>query len=371
MEFLIWVETRLDGRILERELVSSVERPASGIGLEEIGLKLEEGKAVLRKVQARDCPDSGRCGECCSQAMFPVWPESARQGSSNPHSPNGFWNRSSFLPTLFSLQMSRRKESAAIWPLHRHQLSGTSPELQYHYATWGQQSAVAFMKAALEDNGWTPTSRIRVLADGADGLSNLVNTAAEETTHRVLDWFHISMRLQPIEQMSPGVVTIVGDADPVLTELLSEKMDRVRFQMWNGHWQAALDRLGAIYRTTKKFLSSSCSTNAERIHRFRKHMLDLRDYLCRNQVALRNYAQDRRKGLRISSALAESAMSHLVNERMGKRQPMRWSAEGAHLLLQVRCAVLDNPLEMLFREWLPKFRRQTPPPLIIGCCPQP
>jgi hypothetical protein len=53
MEFLIWVETRLDGRILERELVSSVERPASGIGLEEIGLKLEEGKAVLRKVQAR------------------------------------------------------------------------------------------------------------------------------------------------------------------------------------------------------------------------------------------------------------------------------------------------------------------------------
>ena len=27
---------------------------------------------------------------------------------------------------------------------------------------------------------------------------------------------------------------------------------------------------------------------------------------------------------------------------MGKRQPMRWSAEGAHLLLQVRCALLDD-----------------------------
>ena len=230
--------------------------------------------------------------------------------------------------------------------------------------------AAAFMKAAIEDNGWTPTSRIRVLADGADGLSNLVNTAAENITHRVLDWFHISMRLRSIEQMSPGVVTIVGDADLVLTELISEKIYRVRFQMWNGHWQAALDRLGVIYRTTKKFLSSSCGTDAERIHRFRKHMLDLRDYLCRNQVALRNYAQDRRNGLRISSALAESAMSHLVNQRMGKRQPMRWSAEGAHLLLQVRCAVLDNRLEMLFREWLPKFRRQPLPPLLIGGRPQ-
>src|ERR1700677_1761069 len=82
--------------------------------------------------------------------------------------------------------------------------------------------AEVFMKAALEANGWTPTSRIRVLADGADSLSNLVNTAAEETTHRVLDWFHISMRLRPIEQMSSGVVTIIEDADPVLTELLSE-----------------------------------------------------------------------------------------------------------------------------------------------------
>jgi hypothetical protein len=53
MEFRIWVETRLDDRILERELVSRVERPACGIGPEEIGLSLEEGKAVLRKVQSR------------------------------------------------------------------------------------------------------------------------------------------------------------------------------------------------------------------------------------------------------------------------------------------------------------------------------
>jgi hypothetical protein len=150
---------------------------------------------------------------------------------------------------------------------------------------------------------------------------------------------------------------------PFLTELLSEKISRVRFQMWNGQWQAALDRMGAIYRITKKFLGQLNSTDTERIHRFRRHMLELRDYLCRNQIALRNYAQDRRKGFRISSALAESAMNHLVNQKMGKRQPMRWSAEGAHLLLQVRCAVLDNRLEMLFREWLPNFRKQTLPPL--------
>jgi hypothetical protein len=43
-----------------------------------------------------------------------------------------------------------------------------------------------------------------------------------------------------------------------------------------------------------------------------------------------------------------------------KRQPMRWSANGAHMLLQVRCAMLDHRLETLFREWFPRFRA-TPP----------
>ncbi len=53
MEFRIWVETRLGGRILERQLVAQVEREAAGIGPEEIGLSLKEGKTVLRQVQAR------------------------------------------------------------------------------------------------------------------------------------------------------------------------------------------------------------------------------------------------------------------------------------------------------------------------------
>jgi hypothetical protein len=38
-----------------------------------------------------------------------------------------------------------------------------------------------------------------------------------------------------------------------------------------------------------------------------------------------------RDGLRISSAPAESGMNHVVNQRMGKRQPMRWSLEEAHI----------------------------------------
>jgi hypothetical protein len=302
MEFRIWVETRLAGRVLERELVSSVERPASAIGAEEIGLTLDEGKAILRKTQGRivqtqvDALSAAhrRCFGCGrNQRVKDIRTRLAR--------------------TVFgTVQVSCRRyfrckcrggKKTAIWLLNRHQLSGTSPELQYLYATWGSKlpyrraaavvgellpicdhgvshstlrrhalavgsrldqrvtepdeydwpeprrepvptarnlsvaidgtyvrangrmglgechvvagriepegrrggyfawvaqnpmcDAEAFMKAALEDNGWTPTSRVRVLADGADGLTNLVKTSAERTTHRVLDWFHISMR---------------------------------------------------------------------------------------------------------------------------------------------------------------------------------
>jgi hypothetical protein len=82
-------------------------------------------------------------------------------------------------------------------------------------------------------------------------------------------------------------------------------------------------------------------------------MIDLRDYLRSNWNGLRNYAAETRQGQKISSAMAESTMSHLVNQRMGKRQPMRWSAAGAHLLLQVRCAVLNKRLDSLFPSGTP------------------
>jgi hypothetical protein len=51
-------------------------------------------------------------------------------------------------------------------------------------------------------------------------------------------------------------------------------------------------------------------------------------------------------------------MSHLVNQRMDKRQPMCWSSEGAHLLLQVRCAVLDQRLD----NSLPRVAPEIPEP---------
>src|SRR5450631_1051280 len=99
-----------------------------------------------------------------------------------------------------------------------------------------------------------------------------------------------------------------------------------------------------IYHGTREAATRVGQAAGEHMQRFRKHLLDLRDYLVNNQASLTNYAHAHRNGLRISSSPAESGMSHVINQRMGKRQSMCWTAEGAHLLLQGRCAVLDGCL---------------------------
>jgi hypothetical protein len=43
---------------------------------------------------------------------------------------------------------------------------------------------------------------------------------------------------------------------------------------------------------------------------------------------------------------------------MVKRQQMRWTLRGAHLLLQVRTRVLNDELADVFRRWYPEFDRR-------------
>jgi len=53
MDFRFWVETHLAGSILERHNFATVERRTSEVASEEFGLGLEEGKSLIRQVQAR------------------------------------------------------------------------------------------------------------------------------------------------------------------------------------------------------------------------------------------------------------------------------------------------------------------------------
>ena len=160
-----------------------------------------------------------------------------------------------------------------------------------------------------------------MLADGADGLKGIVRGGAERTPDSILDWFHIGMRLRSIEQMGPKTADMM--TDPAIVTLLREKLPGLRHHMWHGQWKSALIRMRDIYQGVGRCLATLNGADSERATRFRQHLLELRNYLINNQTSLICHSQARQEGIRISSSPAESNMAHVINQRLGKRQPMR------------------------------------------------
>jgi uncharacterized membrane-anchored protein YjiN (DUF445 family) len=60
----------------------------------------------------------------------------------------------------------------------------------------------------------------------------------------------------------------------------------------------------------------------------------------------------------IATAFVESTVNQVIAKRMVKKQQMRWSPRGAHLLLQVRTRVLNDQLADDFHRWHPRFQRR-------------
>ena len=54
---------------------------------------------------------------------------------------------------------------------------------------------------------------------------------------------------------------------------------------------------------------------------------------------------------RISTAFVESTVNYAISKRFVKKQQMRWTQRGAHLLLQTRVQVLNDDLRKIFGRW--------------------
>ena len=93
-------------------------------------------------------------------------------------------------------------------------------------------------------------------------------------------------------------------------------------QVWQGRWRDAVRRTHQLSRALRA-AAAATGADRDRLRRFVRHLVGLRRNLRGNAHLLFHYAQTRRQGRQISTALAESGMNHLVNVRMGKRQPMR------------------------------------------------
>ena len=56
------------------------------------------------------------------------------------------------------------------------------------------------------------------------------------------------------------------------------------------------------------------------------------------------------------TAALKFAINQIVDKRFDKRQSMRWTPRGAHLLLQTRTRVLNDDLDQVIRRCYPALR---------------
>ena len=79
-----------------------------------------------------------------------------------------------------------------------------------------------------------------------------------------------------------------------------------------------------------------------------KTMVEFHSYITANEAFIPNYGDRYRYGEVISTAFVESTVNQVISKRFVKKQQMRWTKKGAHLLLQVRAQVLNEDLRPTF-----------------------
>ncbi len=199
----------------------------------------------------------------------------------------------------------------------------------------------ALLRAALQDQGWREGEAVTAISDGDPALPALVRSATGGSVEHILDWFHLSMRVQHVEQVMRGLCAL---KPPPLAPLDQAQIDveRLRHLLWSGDPKKACEALGRITGWAKDAAMLNHPAVEAGARRLVARCAELQTYIETNEGALIDYGERSRAGKPISTSRAESTVNQLVSARMNKRRQMRWSPRGAHRVLQVRAAVLDG-----------------------------
>ena len=195
----------------------------------------------------------------------------------------------------------------------------------------------------LQNQGLQMNQDVTFLTDGGDTVRDLPLYLSPRSEH-ILDWFHVTMRITVLKQMSKGVM---GKASPDF----EKEIERLKWFLWHGNVFQAQEILESLIFDLDEF-----SENKEhKKYKLCRTVNEFDKYIELNSHFIPNYGERYRNGESISSSIAESTVNEVINRRMSKKQQMRWTQKGAHLLLQVRTQTLNNDLRKSFNRWYPQM----------------
>jgi hypothetical protein len=195
------------------------------------------------------------------------------------------------------------------------------------------------LRGVLHHLGATPNTPVTILSDGADGPRALGEAACIGPTSHALDWFHLAMRIRHAAQAAKGwPADTPGEREDGTR--LAEAVEHVRWRLWHGQVQRALDLVGETLTWLGGMADAAPAAAAKVVASLR----GLETYVSGQSELIIDYATARRDGEPISTATTEGTVQWLLHRRMGANQQMRWSPRGAHRMLKVRTAVANGTL---------------------------
>jgi hypothetical protein len=196
----------------------------------------------------------------------------------------------------------------------------------------------------------TSEQPIALMTDGAESLLRL-RAFLPVPTRFVLDYFHVSMKLRHIDQCIGTIPPMVLSLGGSVFELY-DWFNYLRGYLWSGRRQKFEESVDSLLELLDR--AEEVMPDLHRsVHMAAGHLCNLAWYIRKNESGIINYSRWRKEGRRISTSAVEGTVNRLIGRRLGKGQHMCWTKRGAHLLLQVRCAVLNGELLERFQRWFP------------------
>jgi hypothetical protein len=185
---------------------------------------------------------------------------------------------------------------------------------------------------------------LAVISDSEAALPNLVRAATGEPVRHILDWFHLSIRIRPIEQVLTGL-SARQLQDPVPVQAAQASIERIRHLLWHSRRDQADQEIVLLIGQGSKIGERNGVSVQESTNDLTRLCTELKGYAQNNRDAIIDYHRRYHGRQPVSSSRAEGCVDEIANARIGKKQRMRWSPRGAHRVALVRAAVLDGRLK--------------------------
>ena len=152
-------------------------------------------------------------------------------------------------------------------------------------------------------------------------------------------------------QIAPAPAEGDGEDGPLKVEELEKSLESLKWNLWHGNVHRSLQLIVELEWELDLF-----SEGSEKVRKMAKAVRELGGYIRANREYIPNHGDRWRNQERISTGFVESTVNQVIAKRMVKKQQMRWTKRGAHLLLQIRTRVLNGEWGATLCGWYPGMK---------------